>query len=343
VFIITKNTQSVFTRWLQGIQAIDVYPLKKNGKPLIAGMNGHKGSVYGFPVVEGYDSIQGMVLQTINGIKSLDGNFPIQWADGLVDLFVDPGVLEKLSYDWRKDLGLEVTPEELEKYGKDEDGNPIYTEDLTQELYNSISSQYASNANHAYAVMTRYRKQSFDTKKRTDPVYKQYEIDGVEPSNVATNEKVRKLYYIHRDDDIWRAIIDEKLVVSHAKKNNTLLTIPFESGTEKVPVLYEKGIFDTPLLQEDALFVLKSLVKDKSITGKIHFKSGARFNDTKHPWKTTGFAFTVDYKGSNNKFKEALDNLIEDTRLGDRKLFAYGQSGDLFTITVYAPVDTSQN
>ena len=171
VFIITKNTQSVFTRWLQGIQAIDVYPLKKNGKPLIAGMNGHKGSVYGFPVVEGYDSIQGMVLQTINGIKSLDGNFPIQWADGLVDLFVDPGVLEKLSYDWRKDLGLEVTPEELEKYGKDEDGNPIYTEDLTQELYNSISSQYASNAKHAYAVMTRYRKQSFETKKRTDPVY----------------------------------------------------------------------------------------------------------------------------------------------------------------------------
>ena len=343
VFIITKNTQSVFTRWLQGIQAIDVYPLKKNGKPLIAGMNGHKGSVYGFPVVEGYDSIQGMVLQTINGIKSLDGNFPIQWADGLVDLFVDPGVLEKLSYDWRKDLGLEVTPEELEKYGKDEDGNPIYTEDLTQELYNSISSQYASNANHAYAVMTRYRKQSFDTKKRTDPVYKQYEIDGVAPSNVATNEKVRKLYYIHRDDDIWRAIIDEKLVVSHAKKNNTLLTIPFERGTEKVPVLYEKGIFDTPLLQEDALFVLKSLVKDKSITGKIHFKSGARFNDIKYTWKTTGFAFTVDYKGSNKKFKEALDNLIEDTRLGDRKLFAYGQSGDLFTITVYAPVDTSQN
>ena len=336
-FVMTKNTQSVFTRWLLGIQAIDVYPLKKNGKPLIAGMNGHKGSVYGFPVVDGYDSIQGMVLQTINSIKGLDGNFPIQWADGLVDLFVDPGVLESLSFEWRKDLGLELTPEEL----KEREG--IYTEDLTQELYNSISSQYASNANHAYAVMTKYRKQTFDTKKRTDPIYEQYEINGVSPSNVATNEKVRKLYYIHRDDDIWRAIIDEKLVVSHAKKYDTLITIPFESGTEKVPVFYKKNIIDAPLLQEDALFVLKSLVNDKSIDGKIHFKSGARFNDVKYTWKTTGFSFTVEYKGSNKKFKEALDNLIEETKLADRKLFAYSQSGDLFAITVYAPIEASQN
>ena len=108
-------------------------------------------------------------------------------------------------------------------------------------------------------------------------------------------------------------------------------------------MFYKKNIIDAPLLQEDALFVLKSLVNDKSIDGKIHFKSGARFNDVKYTWKTTGFSFTVEYKGSNKKFKEALDNLIEETKLADRKLFAYSQSGDLFAITVYAPIEASQN
>ena len=338
VFIMTKNAQSVFTRWLQGVQAIDVYPLKKNGKPLIAGMNGHKGSVYGYPVQEGYDSIQGMVLQTINSIRSWDGNFLWQWADGLVDTFVDSGVLESLSKEWRQDLGLE-----------DANGNDVgnvYGEDEVQELYNDISSQYATNANHAYAVMTKYRVQTFDTKSRTDEVYKQYEIDGVSTRTMATNERVRRLHYINRDDDIWRAVIDKKLIISHTERYTNLVTIPFESGSEKVPVHFSQGVFDTPLLQEDALFVLKSIVRNKSIDGKVYFKSGARFNDTKYTWKTTGFSFTIEYKGIKSSKKEmitVLDNLMEDTKLGTQYLFKYSQSGDLFSITVYAPTDVSQN
>lgn len=332
-FIITKNTQSVFTRWLQGIQAIDVYPLKKNSKPLIAGMNGHKGSVYGYPVSDGYDSIQGMVLQFIDGVRSMDGNFFLQWADGLVDTFVDKGVLESLSAEWRKNLEIESpgASEALDETG----------EDLKQSIFDSISSQYASNANHAYAIMTKYRKQSFHTKNRTDETYKAYEINGITASNIATNERVQKLYYINRDDDIWRAIIDEKLIVSHSKKYTNLVTIPFESGSEKVPVYYESGIFDTPLLQEDALFVLKSLVTNKSIDKTIVFKSGTRFNDISYTWKTTGFSFVIEYKGSNKKMKEVLENLREDTKLGGQYLFKYAESDGKFNISIYPPLQTS--
>lgn len=335
IFVMTKNTQALFTRWLQGIQAIDVYPLKKNGKPLIAGMNGHKGSVYGYPVVDGYDSIQGMVLQCIDGIRGMDGGFPLQWADGLVDTFVDKGVLEGLSQEWREDLGIETfkAGDTLDEVG----------EDVYQNIYNSVSSQYASNANHAYAIMTKYRKQSFHTKNRTDETYKAYEIKGITSSNIATNERIQKLYYINRDDDIWKAIIDERLVVSHSKGYTNLITIPFESGAEKVPVYYENGIFDTPLLQEDALFVLKSLVTNKSLEkGTIYFKSGTRFNDIDYTWKTTGFQFTIEYKGSDKKMTEALDKLREDTKLGGQYLFKYAEKGGKFTISVYAPFQTTK-
>lgn len=76
IWIAINNAQEVFTRFLESVQAVDVYPMKKNNKPLIAGMNGHKGSVHGWPVKEGYDSIQGMIMQFIDGIKKLDGNLP---------------------------------------------------------------------------------------------------------------------------------------------------------------------------------------------------------------------------------------------------------------------------
>ena len=340
--IFTKNTQSVFTRWMQGIQAIDVYPLKKNGKPLIAGMNGHKGSVYGYPVKDGYDSIQGMVLQFVDTIKSWDGNFFWQWADGLVETFVDKDVLANLSTEWRKDLGIEgsnVTG------ALDETG-----EELKQNVYNSVSSAYAANANHAYAIMTKYRKQNFDTKQRTDETYKYYEIKDVSLSNIATNSKVQKLHYIVRDDDIWRAICDDRLVVSHSKGYSNLVTIPFEGGSEKVPVLVVDGnIIETPLLQEDALFILKSLTLDENLQkGKIHFKSGARLNDVNMTWRNTGFSFTIEYKGlggRDSKMAEVLDRLKEQMQLTGRPVFAYQQVkgiNDKFVITVYPPIQDSE-
>lgn len=339
--IFTKNTQSVFTRWMQGIQAIDVYPLKKNGKPLIAGMNGHKGSVYGYPVNDGYDSIQGMVLQFVDTIKSWDGNFCLQWADGLVETFVDKNVLANLSAEWRKDLGIE---------GSNVTGALDETsEELKQNIYGSVSSAYAANANHAYAIMTKYRKQSFDTKHRTDETYKYYEIKGVSLSNIATNSKVQKLYYIVRDDDIWKAIVDNRLVVSHSKGYSNLVTIPFEGGSEKVPVLVDGNIIETPLLQEDALFILKSLVLDENLQkGKIHFKSGARLNDVNMTWKNTGFSFTIEYKGiagRDSKMVETLDRLKEQMQLTNRPVFAYQQVkgfNDKFVITVYPPIQDTE-
>ena len=334
VHIFTKNTKSLITRWMQEIQAIDVYPLKKNGKPLIAGMNGNKGSVYGFPVKEGYDSIQGMVMQGVQGIKNLDGSWP--FADMLVDTFVDENVYEKLSAEWRRELQID---------DPDSRGLTEGSEDLTQNVMNSISSAYAANANHAYAIKTRYRIQSFDTKGKTDPTYKFYEIKGVTVSNMAKNEKVKKLYYVNRDNDIWKAIVDGRFEVSHSKSYTNLVTIPFESGNEKVPVYVDDNIIDTPLVHEEVMYILKSLVLSKSLeNGKIYFKSGARFNDPK-TWKNTGFAFTLEYKGPDGKFVEELENIKKDSKYMDnrKEMFAYQKKGSKYLITVYAPAQNNTN
>ena len=334
--IATRNTQEMFTRFLQGIQAIDVYPLKRNSKPLIAGMNGHKGSVAMYPVQDGYDSLQGMILQFVESIDKL--NFGFSWGIGsiLKDTFVDTNVLSDLSKEWRQKLGL-TDPD----IGDSVDET---SEDFYQNVYNSIASSYAANSNHDYAIRTKYRVQSFDTKGKTSETYKFYEITGVSVSNISRNEKVKSLYYINRDDDIWKAIADNRFVVSHTKQYTNLVTIPFESGTEKVPVFVKDGIIDTPLVQEDVLFILKNLVNDKNLSkGTIHFKSGARFNDNA-TWKNTGFMFILEYKGSDTKLDNALKE-IQNNYIGKEgmKLFDYKKDGSKFMISVYPPKQSIAN
>ena len=156
-------------------------------------------------------------------------------------------------------------------------------EDFNQEVYNEISAGYSNRANSAYSLMTKNRIKSYDTKKGTDPTYKHYEIKGVSASSLITNEKVRNLYYLEKDDVIKKAISEDKLVIAHNKSYNSFANIQFEYGNERVPVVINSSnnVIDTPLVQEEVVHIMQRLVNEKSLGGKIHFKSGARFNDTR--------------------------------------------------------------
>lgn len=354
--IFVRNAKEMFTRWLQSIQAVDVYPLKKNGKPLIAGMNGHKGSVAMYPVNDGYNSIQGMILETVDSIRSIGAkNSFFKWGDWLTGTFVDMGVLESLSTEWRQDLGL---PDP----NNPDDGILINSEDFNQNVYNEISAGYANKANHAYSLMTKSRLTSYDTNGGTDATYKYYEIKGINPRNLITNEKIRNLYYLEKDDILQKAIADDKLIISHNKAYTHMATIQFEYGNERIPVVVNnKREIDTPLVQEEVIYILQKLVTDKSLKGKIHFKSGARFNDSR-TWRNTGFSFILEYQGFDDRLGEALDKVQKETMYegpkessekGSKKynMFTYkkydsttdydngseGSHGSRFVIIVYAP------
>ena len=348
-----RNAKELFTRWLQSIQAIDVYPLKKYGKPLIAGMNGHKGSVAMYPVQDGYNSIQGMVLETVDVIKKLNvGNFAFtQFGDMLIDTFVDSNVLDTLSREWRNDLGL-IDPD-TEGTSDEASHNPD-KEDFNQNVYNEIAAGYSNRGRHGNSLITKNRITSYDADGGKSKTYKYYEIKDVSPSGLITNEKVRNLYYLENDDTLQRAITDGKLVIAHNKAHNAYANIQFEHGNERIPVVVnsEKNIIDAPLVQEEVVYILQKLVTDDSLKGKIHFKSGARFNDTTL-WKNTGFSFILEYQGFDNNLKKALDRVREETSYGSGKnkryMFSFkehsttndygteGGHGNRYVIIVYAP------
>ena len=325
-------------------------------------MNGHKGSVAMYPVTDGYNSIQGMIIETVNAIKGLNLNTGFlspftQFGDMLLNTFIDNNVLDSLSREWRNDLGL-VDPD-TEGTSDEAQHNPD-KEDFYQSVYNEIAAGYSNRANHAYSLMTKNRIKSYDTNNKTSPTYKYYEIKDIVPSKLITNEKIRNLYYIENDDVLQEAITNDKLIIAHNKAHNSYANIQFEHGNERIPVVINSAtnVIDTPLVQEEVIFILQKLVNDKSLKGKIHFKSGARFNDTR-TWRNTGFSFILEYQGFDSNLRKALENVQAETSYIDiennstRNMFSFkeydetsdyetgGGHGKRYVIVVYAPSQES--
>ena len=330
LFIFTKNAQEVFTRFLQGIQAVDVYPLKKNNKPLIAGMNGHKGSVHGWPIKDGYDSIQGMVKEFTDSIKQMDGNLPVM--DWVLEQFVDKGVLDSLSEEWRQDLL--------------EDGGEQTQEEMLQDVYNNISSTYSANNQEAYAMMIKPRIKTPEEDDYSPDVLNRYKIVGKTVMALPNDPRILRLNTLIKDPNIKEAVLSGKFVIAHNQKSNGVINIPFESGSQAVAFKEEKGIIDLPLVQDELIWLLNNLLKEKSLKDKeIHFKSGVRVNDEKGTWRSTGFSMVLEIKGFNSgsTLKAALDKYIEESNIiKDRDgVFSYKQDdndGNKFNIMALAPI-----
>ena len=332
VFILTKNAQEVFTRFLQSIQAVDVYPLKKNNKPLIAGMNGHKGSVQGWPVREGYDSMQGMIMQFANTIKKLDGNLP--FADWLLYSFVDEGVLEKLSSEWKYDLGIDLENPDMSE------------EDLAQTTYGNISSMYAANNKYAYSLVTTPRINAKGLEDKSGELLKTYQILNAQPMSLSSNNKVLDLNYLLSEPSIRKAIADDRFEISHSKKPDYVINIPFESGTESVPVKIDSGVIDMPLVQDELIYVLNYLLTHESLKDyKIYFKSGTKVNDETGGWKSTGFAMILEINKSGGKvLSDVLTELNDSSNIIENSdgIFKFVRSGDKVTLIAFAPIKKTE-
>lgn len=324
MFIITKNAQEVFTRFLKSIQAVDVYPLKKNNKPLIAGMNGHKGSVHGYPVQEGYDSIQGMILQFSRMFKDIDGNLP--FADWLESVFIDENIFNSLAEEWRYDLGIEMSAE-------------MSDEELAQAVYSNVSAMYAANNQQAYSLSTIPRIKEDDLKDYE--VLKQFQVVNILPVAIPHNETIQDMRYIANDPVVAKAMSDDRFKIAHSKKTDYVMNIAFETGTQSVPVKVSKDIIDMPLVREELLTILNHLLTHENLKNiTLEFKSGLRVNDKAGLWKSTGYQMILETNMLKiNKLEDVLKEFKESTDLikGGDGMFKYSVKGAKATIIAFAP------
>ena len=354
VYIITQNAKSVLTRWIRNLQALDVYPIFKNQRPFIAGMNGHKGSVVGYAYTEedANDSVQGIIEKCIGTIDSSLGGF----GKILLNIFLNRKEYEATVANWSNTLTTLNGQQ------------PITTvEGVYQEALGTVSKNHSAKLNSYPMIRTKYRLRSFDTQGGSSPTYLKYRILGVSvdknhqptvidgtdihTSSIYTNKNLLALYPIEDDIDVKKAIagthsVVKKLTIAHSTGPVTA-NIPFESGARVIRFIAEQNptgsleafpILDMPMIQEDALYLLKFILDNDNLQDKkLEFMSGARINDIR-TWKNTGFAFELNCNDSQ-ALKATLDALKDEilwTVNGEqRPFFAYQQSDTTFVISVY--------
>ena len=364
VFCLTKNAKSFLTRWIRNIQMLDVYPIFKNGRPFIAGMNGHKGSVVGYEYTEEdcEDSMQGMIVKCVENVSD--------WGWGLGKYLLSP-FLEREEYQktvlkWSNTLRYLETDYEVE--------DMTQTEGVIQNAYSSVSKDFnnRSRNNTTQTLRSKYRLTKFDTNGGTDATYLKYRNLGVLPqkvlepelisgtegtdtaiysSSLFTNKNILSLYPVEDDPEIKEAILkshSNKVNFSLAhSKGNKKDNLSFESGSRVIRYFVEDNpssalsdypILDLPMIQEDSMVVLKYIINDENLKNKdVTFMSGARINDTRS-WKNTGFAFELQCKDSK-ALEKAAESVKEKTQWlykgEELPLFNYQMSEDICVFTVY--------
>ena len=366
VFCLTKNAKSFITNWIRDIQMLDIYPVFKNQRPFIAGINGHKGCVVGYEYTadDAADSMQGMIVDCYNMLD--DKWFGI--GKVLLSPFIDEKEIQKTMLNWSNTLT------HLETDFEDED--TTQREGVIQNALGAISKEHSSRGNMTQMLRTKYRVQSFDTAQGTDPTYLKYRNLGVvvnkniEPelvegseniytSSLYTNQNILNLYPVEDDPEIKEAIAG-----SHANKVNFSLAhskgnkkdnLMFESGSRIIRYFVEENsdssmsnyqVLDLPMVHEDALMTLKYIINDENLKNKdVVFMSGTRVNDTRS-WKNTGFAFELQSNdaGALEKAVENTKNNTKTTINGEEKLlFNYKMTDDTCVVTVYPEASPTAN
>ena len=372
VFMLVQCVKESFTRWCRNIQALTVFPITKHGRLLIAGMAGHRGSVYGYQY-SGKDknnSIQGMVM------NFLSSEYNTGCIDEVFNFILCDENYEKVKNKWINNLGLENSNDIINGDGAGDSRN---VEAFYQYLSNSISKEYTARAAYLAAMKTRPRIQTFNTsinrdgkaQPRSSETYLKYQIGGVHDlsnpdddparkavaaNELSTNERIKALLPLEDDPDIKLALnsdahpVIKKFIFLHSS-SPLVFNLQMENEDTIIRYIAEpKGnytIYDLPMLQEDAVMLIKLIINSENLKGReVTFMSGTRVNSTSS-WKSTGFWFSLSCDDV-----DALEKVSSDLRKESswntsftktKSCFAYKRTGDTIQYTVYAPIEQDKN
>lgn len=371
IYVCVNNVKSWIGSFLRHINALSVYPVIKNQRPLIAGMAGHKGSVMGYEYTQkdAEDSIQGLIVKSVEWLNA-DGTkfkkvFPFDFGDilmGMLTRNVDDGNGNKISeYELIRNRWVQTLPlieDDAEMAELRNESESVQQERLLQMLYGSATTEFRTRNQMIAALRTKWRIPSLMYTKEdpiADVTYKKYHISGVNSiKSLATNDKILALYPIEDEFEIKQAVVKgshpnvKQLTIVHSQ-GNAKVQMPFESGNRIIKFFTEASgdtyIYDLPMLQEDAIMILKLILNDQALKNKhVSFLSGTRVNDAK-TWKSTGFAFVIDSK-DKSALKNALDQVLKDTTNLDKDktpIFEYQEKDNGFLVIVYAPINSQNN
>ena len=344
--ILTKSLQEFLERKLKNLQVLTVFPMMKNGKVMTAGLDGHKGSVFGSPTYNESGFIENMAIKFFEKKEGLIGGS----LGFLRDVFITTPEMQRIVDGYRRDNG----------YG-DATGSEQVTR--TAEEMKLLEAVTKSNI----SGFTAYKQLYFDSRvensksQEARAALDKYKLVDINKNSLLTQKivsdnlvPVYDMPLIARlsDAGVFRFVGEEGVKVQTDKSkvtNANYILLPTVEGAEPVaspcktiePNGNAPTVYVLPYLRQDAAIVLEMVVEEvckkiqpdyQSPECKFEYlhqhnfvlHNGVRINDNgaqgNGSWFSTGFAFTLEVKN----YPE-FSNIIKEIDKRDTDIEQSGQ------------------
>ena len=314
-YAVDKTVMKFVERYAENLQIMTVFPLKRNGKTMTAGMMGSKGTVFGSPSYSNPGIMKGLFAKLADEdsmfMNVLDGLFV---SDDLVNI----------SKKYRRDAGLE-----------DSNGNST----IDMEASNNICKSIAAASGYDMAGYEKFLLQPrISSKKEMSEAFKNGAITdnknvetcnriALENSMVSRSPEIKP--YI--ENNFFR-IVQEETSFSNANAYPMKASINGEVVEFKAIIDEDsKGnkVYDVPFLKHDAISVLEEILKrtfnncaslnssDSNIRESGSFvvmKSALRVGD-QSTLASMGYSFVISGLGECTKaMKKAVDDMLAEIK-----------------------------
>ena len=276
-------------RYLQNLQVLQIYPLKKKGRPLIAGLNGNKGVIVGSSTEHTQGEWTNFVTSLFDTTKKANGL--ATWT--IQQMFVDEKI-ESVVRNLRSNNDLP------EPYGS-VDSN-ISKEEITKKIESEVAAIYSGNAAYNNRnIMWLEREGNFvNNEELLERNLFKLGNEGLSTPELIANtvpiqedEEIKK--YLAKDVNFFGIYHDKQIdysqiVLKYSNKNISMGCLKSDSGAWNIPVLR----MDSMILLKDALQILydKFEISATEPDVKVYLTS-ATIIGGKSSWENTGLAFRL--------------------------------------------------
>jgi hypothetical protein len=358
VQVMTSFAYEYVERWAKNLRVLQVFPLKKDGMVMTAGLDGSNGIVYGSPTWNDSGVIGSWLVGLLGPHKGFMGGV----AEGVIDLFA--------SADFKEIVAKFMKKEEIVT-----DMSPGESTLFINDLLKATASDEMLNGNKYRSMLMRSRIDKFKSEdgKIAISQYAITDIDGYDlnkeilenmvpvASNVTIQKMVADKKFKFLADTLYKEYgpADPKLnwVIGQQKFNVNSTVVEMRTIKEKLGDSYT---YDVPFLRPEAFYLLIEIIdrlRDElepvtSLAGAVSgfiehpviLKSALRVGD--NSIAATGYSFKLNVVGYNKLGElirkiEAKERAFVEGVLGEaRALFVYreiGAGGDNYEIVVYPP------
>lgn len=356
-YAITSFVYEYIERWMKNLQVLQIFPLKKDGMVMTAGLNGSKGVVVGSPTYDDSGTIK-------------------EW---LGNLFADHGG----AYDLVRDLFASAEMKEIAARFRSRSNIPdpdtvVGRVAISSDILKAIASDEMKLQQQGYNGMLMLGRISTMSGKDADAAeaYRNYAI--LDADTVAINADIRdNMIPLQYNDRLVKAMdagyfkllhvegipfseatIDNKEVVY----TNQVITFNLEGSPKAVNAIRTTltdtaYMYDLPFLRPDAYYMVDRILqkleekykvnsenvkdKDKIKEHPVVIHSALRAGENK--WTSTGFVFRVQAVGEDLGaiLKEISDEQEEHFALlgesGKKYFQSIKRANDMYDISVFPP------